>query len=156
MKYALAIALLIAGAISPGGCPHLDLPASGPIIRDFAPVGSYGGHWGIDIAAPQGTAVAAAEQGVVTFAGEVAGVLSVTVHHGGGLRTSYSYLRDIIVLRGQRVTRGEQVGSSGLDHELAAIHFSVRVGDIYQDPTFWLGCFLAPQPGLSLVPNPGA
>ena len=152
----LTIFLLIAGVLFPGGCPHLDAPSPGPIVRDFAPIGSYGGHWGIDIAAPVGSPATAAETGTVTFAGEVAGVLSVTIHHGGGLRTSYSYLSEIAVVRGQAVARGDVVGSSGLDHDMAAIHFSVRVGDTYHDPVGWLGCFHAPQPGLSLVPSPGA
>ncbi len=152
----LVLILLAVGALGPNACPHLDLPASGPIVRDFAPVGSYAGHWGIDIAAPVETPVAAAELGVVTFAGEVAGVLSVTVSHGGGLRTSYSYLSEIAVAHGQRVVRGETVGSSGLDHGVAAVHFSVRIGDVYRDPVGWLECFVDPQPGLALVPTPGA
>ena len=154
--HVLALILLAVGVLSPNACPHLDVPASGPIIRDFAPIGSYAGHWGIDIAASVGTPVAAAEHGLITFAGEVAGVRSVTVYHGGGLRTSYSYLGEITVAQGQRVAKGEAVGSSGLDHDIAAIHFSVRVGDAYQNPRGWLGCFVAPGAGLSLVPAPGA
>ncbi len=154
--HALTLIVLLLGFLSPVGCPHLDLPVSGPIVREFAPIGNYAGHWGIDIAAPAGTFVAAAEQGEVTFAGEVAGVLSVTVHHGGGLRTSYSYLSEILVERGQRLARGEVLGASGLDHDVAAVHFSVRVGDVYRDPAGWLGCFVAPAAGLSLVPTSGA
>ena len=148
--------LMLVGAMLPGGCPHLDVPTPGPIVREFAPVGNYAGHWGIDIATPVGSPVEAAEGGTVTFAGEVAGVLSVTVHHGGGLRTSYSYLSETAVVRGQFVLRGEEIGASGVDHGVAAVHFSVRVGDTYQDPMGWLRCLSAPGPGLSLVPNPGA
>ncbi len=150
------VSLSLALLVPAGDCPGLALPGAGEIVRGFAPIGRYAGHWGIDIAAAPGNPVTAADNGVVTFAGDVAGVLSVTVHHGGGLRTSYSYLESIGVAVGQPVGRGSTLGLSGVDHENPAIHFSVRVGDQYQDPGVWLGCFAAPSPGLSLVPVPGA
>ena len=132
------------------------MPVAGPVVRSFAPIGRYGGHWGIDIATEQGSAVRAADGGYVTFAGSVAGMLSVTVAHGGGLRTSYSYLDEIAVVVGERVGRSAVIGKSGMDHDLEALHFSVRVGDRYQNPVRWLGCFETPHPGLSLVPVPAA
>jgi murein DD-endopeptidase MepM/ murein hydrolase activator NlpD len=150
------IATLLVGpsGSSATDCPGLSAPVIGEIVRDYAPVGRYGGHWGVDFSVAEGTDVHAAEAGTVTFAGEVAGVLSVTVDHGGGLRTSYSYLSEIDVVRGQRVTVGSVVGTSGSDHDLAAVHFSVRIGDVYQDPEDWLACFSSPYPALNLVPLP--
>ncbi len=130
------------------------MPVSGAVVRDYAPIGRYAGHWGIDIAAARGTAVLAADSGQVAFAGSVAGMLSVTVSHGGGLRTSYSYLDEVDVIVGQQVARLDVVGRSGADHGLEALHFSVRVGDRYHDPERWLGCFAAPHLGLRLVPVP--
>ena len=144
----LAVPLLVPAR----GCPRLESPVAGEIVRVFAPVGRYGGHWGVDFAAEPGTAVGAADAGEVTFAGEVAGVLSVTVHHGGGLRSSYSYLQSVSVARGAWIQRGDAIGYSGTDHDLAAVHFSVRIGDRYHDPEDWLRCLNAPSKGLSLVP----
>lgn len=128
------------------------MPVSGSVVRAFAPIGLYGGHWGMDIAAARGSAVRAADGGYITFAGSVAGVLSVTISHGGGLRTSYSYLDEVAVAPGEHVERSRIIGRSGEDHGLEALHFSVRVGDGYRDPARWLGCFKAPHSGLSLVP----
>ena len=156
----LAIALL--GTTVPQGC-GLRTPVAGEIVREYAPIGRYAGHWGIDFAAPFGTIVRAAGPGVVTFAGSVAGRLSVTIHHGGGVRTSVSYLSEITTGVGSHVTRGEAIGRSGIDHGLEAVHLSVRVGDAYVDPRRWLGCggrirdghcaFITPSgPHLSFAP----
>lgn len=150
----LAVVLLAPIHVEAISCPGLVMPIDGEIVRPYAPIGRYAGHWGIDIAAAEGSAVGAADGGTVSFAGEVAGVKSVTVDHGGGLRTSYSYLSEIGVRRGQWVAERATVGYSGLDHELTALHFSVRVGDVYQDPQRWLGCLSVPHPALSLVPVP--
>ena len=65
---------------------------------------------------------------------------SVTVDHGGGLKTSYSYLSTITAAHGDWVQAGSLVGASGLHHGVAALHFSVRLGGVYQDPTEWLEC----------------
>ncbi|MEX0826001.1 MAG: M23 family metallopeptidase [Acidimicrobiia bacterium] len=129
----------------------IGLPADGPVVRGFAPEGLYGGHWGIDIAVPAGTSVGAADAGVVTFSGQVAGRASVTISHGGSVRTSYSYLSSRSVAQGQHVRAGEIIGLSGVDHGLEAIHFSLRLGDRYLDP-MRAGCgSLSPGPGVRLV-----
>src|SRR5262245_51883440 len=62
-------------------------PVAGPVVAPFAaPTSVYGpGHRGVDFGAPPGTAVAAANAGVVTFAGSVAGTLHVVVLHDDGL-----------------------------------------------------------------------
>jgi murein DD-endopeptidase MepM/ murein hydrolase activator NlpD len=127
------------------------LPADGPVVRDFAPVGSYGGHWGVDVSVSAGSPVRAAADGIVTFSGQVAGRSTVTVSLGGLVRTSYSYLSDRSVAEGQRVGRGGIVGLSGWDHGLEAIHFSLRVGDRYLDP-LQAGCgVLSPGHGVRLA-----
>lgn len=151
-KVGVVPSLVVVLAILVPSCPGLSDPVDGEQVRSFAPIGAYGGHWGIDFATPPGTAVHPADRGVVTFAGPVADVLSVTVDHGGGLRTSYSYLASIDVAVGRYVNRSIGLGRSGVDHELAALHFSVRIGDTYQNPANWLGCFESPHRGLALVP----
>ena len=114
-------------------------PVRGPVIRPFvAPADPYAaGHRGIDIGAPVGTAVRAAEGGLVTFAGWIAGSLYVTIEHPDGLRTSYSWLSSHDVGRGDRVSRGDVIGRTGRGHREEArphLHFSVRAGSTYIDP----------------------
>lgn len=146
----MAIALLV--ALLPGPC-LLGLPVSGQVVAAFAPDGSYGGHWGIDLAVPTGTPVRAAASGIVSFSGEVAGRSSVTIHHGGSVRTSYSYLGTRAVAKGELVARGDVVGTSGVDHGIPAVHFSLRVGDRYLDPVDASTCGpLVPGSGVRLVP----
>jgi Peptidase family M23/Putative serine esterase (DUF676) len=114
-------------------------PVDGPVVQPFEPPASvYGaGHRGVDFAAPPGTPVRAAGDGVVSFAGRVAGTLHVTVAHAGDLRTSYSFLSSVLVRAGQRVARGDVVGSSGgagTDHDGSVLHLGLRIGDRYVDP----------------------
>ncbi len=149
MSVLTAIVLMII-SVFPTSCGLLAAPVDGPVVRAFAPQGRFGGHWGVDLTVAVGTPVAAADDGVVTFAGDVAGVASVTVNHGGGLRTSYSYLSAVDVTMGDSVLRGGLIGHSGVDHGLAVLHFSVRVGDRYVDPVLLLGC-VSPGAGLRLV-----
>jgi murein DD-endopeptidase MepM/ murein hydrolase activator NlpD len=145
------VAIVLILALIPGPC-LLGLPADGPVVAPFAPVGAYGGHWGIDLAVPVGTPVRAAADGVVTFSGEIAGRSSVTIHHGGGVRTSYSYLASRAVAAGAPVTRGEIVGMSGLDHSTPAVHFSLRIGDRYLDPAAAVCRPTTPEVGIRLAP----
>jgi len=122
-------------------------PVDGPAATAFAPSGAYGGHWGLDFAVVPGTPVRAAAAGSVTFAGSVAGMLSVTVHHGGGVRTSYSFLSRLGVTAGSRVGRGDVVGYSGTDHG-SNLHWSLRVDDRYLDPA--LACVPREVPGMAV------
>ncbi len=114
-------------------------PVEGAVVRPFEqPSSVYGaGHRGVDFAASPGTPVRAANDGVVTFAGTVAGTLHVTIAHGGTLRTSSSFLQSIAVREGQQVARGDVIGTAGgvgPDHDGGALHFGLRVGDHYVDP----------------------
>lgn len=90
-------------------------PVVAPVVDGFRPPANpYGpGNRGIDYATEPGTPVGAAGDGVVTFAGPVAGALHVTVLHPDGIRTSYSFLAAVLVSQGQRVARGQPVGLAG-------------------------------------------
>ena len=105
---------------------------------------------GVDLGASPGTPVGSAGTGVVSFAGTVVDLLTVTVDHGGGLRTSYSYLGSVAVGVGAPVAPHTLIGTSGVDNGIEAVHFSVRVGAEYLDPEPWLRC-LPPGPALSLT-----
>jgi murein DD-endopeptidase MepM/ murein hydrolase activator NlpD len=88
-------------------------------------------HKGIDIPAPKGTTIIAAESGVVLIASQVSGYgNTVVIDHGGGLWTWYGHIRNggIFVEEGQKVKRGQkiaEVGSTG-DSTGNHLHFEVR------------------------------
>ncbi|MBT8215633.1 MAG: M23 family metallopeptidase [Acidimicrobiia bacterium] len=124
-------------------------------METFAPGSGFGGHWGIDFAVPVSTPVAAVLDGTVTFAGRVVENLSVTVNHGGGVRTSYSFLSSIAVAVGDRVGPGDIVGGSGQAHGGDALHLSLRRGDEYRDPMRLLQCGRVPGSAVRLVSETG-
>jgi murein DD-endopeptidase MepM/ murein hydrolase activator NlpD len=114
-------------------------PVRGSVIRPFEePSSPYGsGHRGIDIAAAFGTDMVAAQDGVVSFAGWVAGALFISIDHADGVRTTYSWLSAVSVKKGEVVGRGQMIGSTGHGHPEVSIphlHFGARIGTTYVDP----------------------
>lgn len=95
------------------------------------------GHRGVDLAGFEGFAVYAAGDGVVTYAGLVAGVGVVTVTHGE-LRTTYQPVAAAVRV-GQRVAAGQQIGSLDADRShcapSACLHWGLLRGEVYLDPT---------------------
>ena len=123
-------------------------PVDAPVVDAFRapPTPWAAGNRGIEYATASGTRVGAAADGVVVFAGMVAGSLHVVVRHADGVRTSYSFLRTALVHRGDRVVRGEAVGTTG-----ERFHFGARIGDDYVDPARLFGG--AGPPRVHLVPD---
>ncbi len=121
------------------GATHA-VPLYGELVRVYdAPPDPFApGHRGVDVSAPEGTPVRASATGVVSFAGSVAGNRTVTVDHGGGLLTSYSFLGTIAVARGTAVEPGEVVGTVGRGHSGSSfpphVHLSARRDGFYFDP----------------------
>jgi hypothetical protein len=118
-------------------------PVVGPVIRGFEPPPDpYGpGHRGIDIGAPFGTEMVAAQDGIVAFAGWVGGSLFISIDHDDGVRTTYSWLSGISVSKGEAVVREQPIGQTGSGDPGSAtprLHFGARVGDIYIDPMLLL------------------
>lgn len=77
-------------------------------------------HNGVDIAAPIGTEIYAAESGEVTATGDqdkfcrkAAYGKFIVVRHENGLTTLYAHLSGIAVTPGQKVSRGELIGYMG-------------------------------------------
>lgn len=135
MSFVLALALSVASF-----CPAATPPVEGPVLAPFAPIGRYAGHWGVDYAADIGSEVGAAAAGTVTFAGPVAGRLSVSIDHGRGMVTTVSYLSTVGVRRGEAVAIGQSIARSGRAHDREAVHLSLRIDGSYVDPGLLFRC----------------
>jgi len=111
-------------------------PTSAPILDGFrAPDNPYGpGNRGIEYATAPGDPIVAAGPGQVVFAGPVAGRLYITVDHGGGLLSSYSYLESLAVSRGQQVAAGQRIAVAS-----GPMHFGTRIHGSYVDPATLFG-----------------
>lgn len=132
MITSLVLVLALAGQGS--ACPPWSPPVPGPVTAEFAPGAGYEGHWGVDFAVSPGAVVRAPLGGLVSFAGTVAGVRSVTIAPDDTHRVSVSFLSSVSVAEGAVVERGAPVGTSGWAHGLDAVHLSVRVAGRYVDP----------------------
>ena len=119
-------------------------PVVGPVTNPFDPPDTpFGaGHRGIDIAVPFGTTVLAPEAAVVTFAGKVGGQLFVTLDHGSGLESTYSWVSATLVRKNDMVARGQPIALTGTGHPGSTVphlHLGVKLNDVYQDPMAYLG-----------------
>jgi murein DD-endopeptidase MepM/ murein hydrolase activator NlpD len=98
-------------------------------------------HSGIDIAAPQGLSILAADSGVVAFAGWNNGYgKMVILDHGSGFSTVYGHCSILQVNQGQTITKGQtiaQVGSTGLSTG-PHLHFEVRKNGVPVNPLTYL------------------
>jgi murein DD-endopeptidase MepM/ murein hydrolase activator NlpD len=94
-------------------------------------------HEGIDVSAPMGMEIEAPASGVVTQVSWVEGYGNMlTIDHGYGLVTRYAHCSKILVVRGQRVKRGQpiaKVGSTGLSTG-PHLHYEVWVNGRPVDP----------------------
>lgn len=96
---------------------RFDWPVEGRIIRSYGPMDNGGRNDGITIAAPRGTTIAAAADGVVMWVGEHPSFGNVVlIRHGSGWVTIYGNADKLLVKRGQAVKIGQaiaRVGSTG-------------------------------------------
>ncbi len=117
-------------------------PVDGPVVSGF---GYRWGrmHEGIDIAAPAGTPIRAADAGAVVLVqsdAESGGYGNFTcLDHGGGLQTCYAHQSSFVVTSGS-VSQGDVIGYVGCtghcygDH----LHFEVRISGAPTDPLGYL------------------
>lgn len=90
-------------------------------------------HKGLDIGAPEGTPVAAADSGEVIFAGEQSGYgRLVKLLHDDGTVTLYAHLSSVSVSEGDRLTQGDKLGEVGMTGVATGphLHFEVREGGV--------------------------
>ncbi|MHB1418334.1 MAG: peptidoglycan DD-metalloendopeptidase family protein [Bacillota bacterium] len=125
------------------------VPVDGDLVTVFgftfsSGLGDYRYHSGIDLAAPDGSPVAAALAGkVISVSYTLDDAYRVTIDHGNGWATSYSQLSAVIVAPGQSVRTGEELGrvdNPGLAESSTGphLHFELREKDEPRDPMFYL------------------
>jgi murein DD-endopeptidase MepM/ murein hydrolase activator NlpD len=98
-------------------------------------------HDGVDISAPVGTPVLAADSGVVIFSGTLHGYgNTVIIRHDDGYVTVYGHNERNLVNEGDRVEGGRQIGAIGRSGRTtgANLHFEVRRDNLAQDPLAYL------------------
>ncbi len=120
------------------------IPASGKISSRFGkrvdPVTKRRQtfHKGIDIAAPAGTPVYAAEDGVVSSAEFVKNGYGklIILKHADNIATYYGHLSEICVISGIHIQKGDLIGRVGSTGKSTGphLHFEVRRGDQALDP----------------------
>jgi len=94
-------------------------------------------HEGIDIAAPPGTLIRAAADGIVTFANWESGYGNlVVISHGYGLVTRYGHCSGFMVREGQSVKRGQLIATVGSTGQATGphLHYEVIVHGIKVNP----------------------
>ena len=118
-------------------------PISGRITSRFAAIENVrrGAHTGLDIAAPNGTPIHVAADGVVTHASPMGtyGNL-VIVSHGNGIETYYAHCSKILVSVGQTVSAGDTialVGSTG-NSTGNHLHLEIRINGKAVNPQNYL------------------
>ncbi|MBA2637675.1 MAG: peptidoglycan DD-metalloendopeptidase family protein, partial [Solirubrobacterales bacterium] len=125
------------------GCSdgRLTSPVQGTQTSGFGENRGSHRHAGMDIAAPSGTRVSAAQCGVVTQAGAQGAYGNlVCVRHGGGIATCYAHLSRVATTVDQYVRRGELIGEVGCTGRCTGphVHFEVRRGSQPTDPAPYL------------------
>lgn len=85
-------------------------------------------HSGVDFAAPQGTPIYAAADGVVESAGTESGYgRTVRIRHEFGFETVYAHQSRLHVKTGQRVSRGDRIGDMGRTGRVTGVHLHYEV-----------------------------
>lgn len=117
-------------------------PVRGKILSHYGAKSGGLFNDGINIGASRGTAVKAAENGVVAYAGnEVKGMGNlVIIQHSGGWMTVYAHMDSMSVRRGARVSVGQKIGTVGATGKVGRpqLHFEIRKGTKAYNPASYL------------------
>lgn len=102
----------------------------------------FGGHRGIDLCAPAGSPILAADSGVVVEAGWNGSFGNcILIDHGNGYTTRYAHCTELLVGAGTPVERGQMiatVGSTGYSTG-SHCHFEVAINGALTDPAPYIG-----------------
>jgi murein DD-endopeptidase MepM/ murein hydrolase activator NlpD len=121
-------------AARPAATGALVWPVPGGTISQYY----HAGHLALDIAAPYGSQIVAAQSGTVTWAGwrNNGGGYVIQIDHGNGLQTVYNHLSGIWVSPGQYVGAGQGIGAVGMTGLATGphVHFEVIVNGFIDNP----------------------
>ena len=113
-------------------------PVRGTVASTFGSKGGGIANDGIDIRAAAGLPVVAVDNGVVAYAGNELKALGnlVLIQHTGNWVSAYANTGAITVQKGQTVTRGQQVATTGQtgNSKTTGLHFELRRGTQAVDP----------------------
>jgi murein DD-endopeptidase MepM/ murein hydrolase activator NlpD len=117
-----------------GGTGRLIRPVAGPIAQFV-----HAAHSGVDVAAPFGSPIVAADAGTVTKTGwqdDGEGGIRVCLQHAAGLETCYYHVSTILVTVGQRVARGEGIALVGMSGRTNGphVHWEAKLNGRIIDP----------------------
>jgi murein DD-endopeptidase MepM/ murein hydrolase activator NlpD len=124
----------------------LPWPTSGRILHHYGKIRNKKLHTvqeniGVDIKAPFGTPVRSAADGVVTAITWQRGRGNILIiDHYGGYYTVYAHLAEILVVPGQKVKQGEEIGKVGNSGSLSGsmLHFEIWKNTKIMNPERWL------------------
>ena len=95
-------------------------------------------HYGIDFHAPEGTPVKSMMSGIVTLVEKDMYFTGGTIifDHGHGISTLYMHMKDINVKKGQKVKKGQIVGTLGQSGRATGPHLDIRLNwfEVKLDP----------------------
>ena len=118
-------------------------PVRGKVLSGFGPMEGGLHNDGINIAAPAGTPVKSAENGVVAYVGnELRGFGNLLlIKHADGWVTAYAHTQEVLVSHGQKIKRGQIVARVGATGSVSQpqLHFEVRKRSKAKDPDKLLG-----------------
>lgn len=130
--------------VSGVGTGSFTRPTYGTITARYGSGGSRwssGRHTGLDIAAPSGTSIVAADAGKVSFAGWKGSYgYTVIINHGNGYETYYAHCSKLLVSVGETVSKGDliaRVGNTG-NSTGSHCHFEIRYNGTTKNPENYL------------------
>ena len=117
-------------------------PVKGNIISNYGPIAKGRNNDGINIKAPRGTPVKAADDGIVAYAGnELKGFGNlILIKHYDGWVTAYAHTESMNVKKGQKVLKGTTIAKVGTSGGVSTpqLHFETRAGKKAYNPKAYL------------------
>jgi len=127
------------GSVTPGS---FRWPVRGRVISEFGKKENGEKNEGINLAVPEGTSVKAADDGEVIYSGnELKGYGNlVLVRHQNGYVTAYAHASELLVNRGDKISRGQIIARAGATGTVSQpqLHFELRKGQKPIDPKPYL------------------
>lgn len=106
-------------------------------------------HTGVDFSAPKGTPIYATGDGVVIDVKTIFGGYGkyIEIDHGFGFVTRYAHMNEFSVRKGQRVKRGDQIGTVGNTGSSTAphVHYEILKDGRYVNPVHYFFKDLEPS-----------